>query len=144
VPKFKELGALVALDDAEAAPSDGDELPPPSRFTRRRKVALAVGAVGLVSIGVGVVLGVQAQGLEDDAFALCPDPEVPCPDGDAANRKLDKGHTRAVLSNVGYGVGAAAIVGAAILWFTGAPRADHRVAVSPRLGDAGLDVLVRF
>ncbi|HWU89253.1 MAG TPA: PEGA domain-containing protein, partial [Kofleriaceae bacterium] len=52
--------------------------PAPSWFTGRRKLALAAGGVGVVAFGAGVVLGLQARRLEDDAYALCPSPSTPC------------------------------------------------------------------
>src|SRR5262249_12140013 len=46
--------------------------PAPSRFTGRRKIAVAVGGVGVVAVTSGVVLGLQSKQRENDAYALCP------------------------------------------------------------------------
>ncbi len=149
VPRFKELAALVG-PTGPTGPTETNSPAPdvaaPSRFTGRRKLALAVGATGLVAIGVGAALGVSARGLEDDAFALCPDPAMTCAEADRANDLIDQGQRRAVLANVGYGVGAAALIGGAVLWLTGGPaERTSAVALTPRLGTTpGLDVLVRW
>lgn len=148
VPRFKELVKLVPTPDPKVEtpkpdPTKDAVVPAVSMFTPKRKVAVALAGVGVVAVGAAVVLGIQANGLQDDAYALCPDPKVPCPRGAEANDLMDRGRSKATGANVAYGVGAAAVVGAAVLWFIGGPeRADSRVTVSPR--GRGLDVMVRF
>lgn len=88
-------------------------------LTGRRKIALGVGAAGLVAVGAGIVFGVRAKGFEDDSDALCP--MTACDQAAEANRLLERGQDNALYANIAYGVGAAAVVGAAVLWFTGAP-----------------------
>jgi tetratricopeptide (TPR) repeat protein len=155
VPKFPEIKSLVTTPTGpepgrkpeqvvpEVPPDDGGS---PSMFTGKRKLALGLGVVGLAAIGGGVVLGLQASSLEDDAFALCPDPAVPCSDAAEAQDLSDQAADRALFANIAYGVGGAAIVGAAVLWFTGGPAKPSRVAVAPRLapGYSGVTVRVGF
>jgi hypothetical protein len=122
-------------------------VPPPPRgpglFTGRRKLALAAGGLGVVAAGAGVVLGLQAKQLEEDAYALCPSPSAPCPDAPEANDLNRRGQGRALGANIAFGVAGGAAIAAAVLWFTGAP--ESRVAVTPRVGAvAGLDLAVRF
>jgi hypothetical protein len=87
VPRFKAIETLVTpptgdgggvtappIGDKPDDPPGGGEGGAPSAFTGKRKLALGLAGVGLVAIGGGVVLGMSATGLEDDAFALCPDP----------------------------------------------------------------------
>ncbi|MBL8621154.1 MAG: hypothetical protein JNK64_07610 [Myxococcales bacterium] len=156
VPRFKAIETLVTpptgdgggvttppIGDKPDGPPGGGEGGAPSAFTGKRKIALGLAGVGLVAIGGGVVLGLSAKGLEDDAFALCPDPAVPCADAAEAQDLTDRAGTRALFANVAYGVGGAAIVGAAVLWFTGAPAKSDRVAVAPRLGSGFTGVTVR-
>ncbi len=149
VPKFKELVKLVERPD-EAGPSGavGGPTPPldrPGPFTTRRKLAIGVAGGGVGMILLGGLFGAQAKGLQDDAYALCPQPAM-CAMADAANDKIEAGRSKALLANIGYGAGAALLAGAAVLWFTGAPESpEARVSVIPRVGgDAGVDVLVRF
>jgi len=117
-------------------------------FTGTRKLALGVAGVGVIAMVGGAVFGTQATGFEDEAFALCPDPAMPCADAGRAQDALDNGQRRALLANVSYGVGVAAIAGAAVLWFIGgpAPTREAAVAVTPRIGPsvAGIDLAVRF
>jgi hypothetical protein len=135
VPRFKSIKVLV--------PPPGESQP---TFTGRRKVALGLAGVGLAALASGVVLSVQAKGLEEDAFALCPDPAVGCADSAQAQAQADRGADRALYANIAYGIGAAAVVGAAVLWLTGTPSRADQVAVTPRLGAgfAGVAVGVGF
>jgi hypothetical protein len=118
----------------------------PSMLTGRRKIAIGLVGVGLAAAAGGVVLGLQAKRLEEDAFALCPDPNATCERSEQAQVLTHRGTQRAMLANIAYGAGAAAVVGAAILWLTGAPPRPDRVSVAPRLGGglAGVVVHVRF
>lgn len=130
----------LAEDDHEESEA------PRSRWTTSRRVALATGAAGLVTVAAGVVFGLQSQGYKDDAARLCP--STPCGDADQANALGDKADSRALFANVSYGAGAALIVGAAVLWYVGAPsssQTDHAVVV-PQINPtfAGLAVSGRF
>jgi hypothetical protein len=128
--------------------------PPPggSRFTGRRKLALAAGGVGVAALGVGVALGLSSGGLEDDSFALCPSPEMPCSGAREANELNVRARERALQANIAYGVAGGAVVVAAVLWLTGAPEGRgggagraSRMTVTPRIGPvAGLDLTGRF
>lgn len=118
----------------------------PTRWTLSRKVALGVGAGGLVAAGVGVVLSRRAQGLRDDAEALCP--TISCADAMDANEMVESADASERSAVIAYGVGGAAIVGAVVLWFIVAPDdADDRVvSVRPSLypSFAGINVSSRF
>lgn len=145
VPRFKELSKLVA-SQAAADNSDAvadDESATSSMFTSKRKLALGIAAVGIATLAGGVVLGLQAKNFENDAYALCPDPMSPCAESDQANALISKGESRAMFANISYGVGAAALIGAGVLWFVGAPaEPTSRVAVTAR--GNGFDLTVRF
>jgi hypothetical protein len=147
VPKFKAVDELVKPPVPEPQPEAAVEVHEgPSTFTGRRKLAVGVGAAGLIGVGAGIVLGLQAKSLDDDADELCPT-LTNCPAADAANDKVDQAQSRALFANVAYGVGGAAIVAAAVLWFTGAPEdAEARTAVAPMItpSSVGIDVAVRF
>jgi tetratricopeptide (TPR) repeat protein len=117
-----------------------------SRWTKSRKVSLVLGGVGLASLGAGVVFGVRANGMEDDAAVLCPMDS--CARADEANTLLERGQRNALYANVAYGVGVAAVVGAAVLWVTGSPEtnAPNSVVITPQASAtfAGVDLAVRF
>jgi len=144
-----DMDAAQNRPPTEAAPAG---VPPraepssPSTLTTSRKVAVGTGVLGVVAIGGGVALGVRAQQLEDDAEAICP--IEACARADEANNLLERGQRSALYANIAYGVGTAAIVGAVVLWVTGAPDAAERgmVAVTPRVSGtfAGVNLSLRF
>ncbi len=117
----------AAPPDAEVATSPSE----PSSFTGRRKLALAVAAVGVVAAGVGVGFGLKAGSVEDDANAICP--ASACMDPHAVD--LNKTARRdALYANIGFAAGGAAVIGAAVLWFTGSPRPRDAVSIVPSAG----------
>jgi hypothetical protein len=143
VPVLDELEPSVQIP--VAAEPAGPSAETPSSFTSRRKVALAIGAVGVGLVAGGVALGISSRNLEDDAFGLCPDASAPCDDAVRANALLDRGNQRALYANVAYAAGGAAVIGAIVLWLTGGvAREVSRVTVVPRAGGPGVDVQVRF
>jgi hypothetical protein len=119
---------------------------PRSRFTGRRTLGLSLGVGGVAVIGAGVVFGLQARRMHEDAYSMCPQPEVPCNNYDSARALDDQAQSRALLANVALGVGTVGVVAGVVLWITGAPQPSARTAIAPRFqpGYAGLDVAVRF
>ncbi|HUQ01587.1 MAG TPA: hypothetical protein VM261_03790 [Kofleriaceae bacterium] len=119
---------------------------PRSRFTGRRTLGLSLGVGGVAVIGAGVVFGLQARRMHEDAYSMCPQPEVPCNNYESAKALDDRAQSRALLANVALGVGAVGIVTGTVLWITGAPQRSSRTAMAPRIqpGYAGLDLAVRF
>jgi hypothetical protein len=156
VPKFKEVKKLVVPEEPKQPPPDGggpvdepdDRLPveSPGMFTTQRKIAVGVAVVGVGGIVGGFLLGRSADDLAQQATDLCP--STPCDDAEEANSLTDRAESRALQGNIVLGVGAAAVVGAAVLWFLGGPDApaESGVALAPTLSPtfAGLDVAVRF
>lgn len=119
--------------------------PSPRRtLTGKRKVAIGVGAAGLVSLGAGLVFGVRADGFEDDAAGLCP--MLTCDQAPEANALLERGQRNALYANVAYGAGAAALIGAAVLWFVGgdSDREEQDVAIHVSPSTVGIAAKVRF
>ncbi len=153
VPRFKEISKLVPAPttivpamERDAGLQEDELRSPPGRFTGRRKIAVGLAAVGVVALAGGVVFGIQANGFEADAFALCPDP-MACRDADVANDLMENGRSRALAANLAYGVGAGAAIGAVVLWFLGAPGSagSSSIALTPRAGAVtGADVSFRF
>jgi hypothetical protein len=125
-----------------------DVVPPKGIFTPTRKIAIGVGSASVIGVVVGVVFGESAKGKQHDAFKLCPDPAAPCTQADQANALLKSAHNRALEANVAFGIGAAAAIGASVLWFTGAPDAENprRVSAVPRVapGETGVILMGRF
>lgn len=138
VPQFKQLVEVPEEEIAVAAPPPAPvfvDAAPPGPFTPRRKLAVGIGVAGVLAIAAGGALGWTAKGLQEDYQTLCP--SDPCDDADAANAVGARAETRALYANVAFGVGAAAIIGAAVLWLTGAPAAATIVPTSDGLAVAG-------
>jgi serine/threonine-protein kinase len=154
VPELAAVAAPPLTAPAGAAPAASGSLAVTAReapadqastFTTRRKVALAVFAVGVAATVGGVVLGTSANHGRDDAYALCPDPAVACTQAARASSLIDSAHTRAYEADAAYAVGAAAAITAAVLWFTGGPEhAQVGVAATAGAHGAGVSVSGRF
>jgi hypothetical protein len=146
VPKFKTVETLMETKEKTKTDKPVVRSDRPSAFTPRRKIALGVAGAGVLAAGAGIVLSIQAKGLEDDALTLCP--SNPCgANAPEANALLEKGSQRALFANISYGVAGVAVIAAAVLWFTGGPaHADSRTAVAPVISrsTAGLAILGRF
>ena len=112
---------IVAPKPVEASPAQ-----PASRFTTMRKVSIGLAAVGLVTLGIGVKFGLDARSESDDSDKICP--MSACSDQHAIDLNDDAKH-HAKLANISFGIGGAAIVGAAVLWFVGAPH--ETITVTP-------------
>ena len=122
------------------------EAPPPRMLTGRRKLALGVAGLGVAGLAAGAVMTFQAYGLDSDANDLC-EVGVPCANSAKAERLSQRASDRSKYAFIGYGLGAAALVGAGVLWFTGGPSEEEsRASLTPQLapGYAGLDLVGRF
>jgi tetratricopeptide (TPR) repeat protein len=164
VPRFKELTKLIPPPTPPSAePVRLAPAPPPSPapiateprdtpastglFTARRKVGVAAAGAGALIAVAGVVLGQSAKQKQHDAFQRCPEPAMPCLQADQSNALISASHTRALEANIAFGVAAAAVITAGVLWFTGAPMSEpSRIGVAPTAapGRAGLQVVGRF
>jgi hypothetical protein len=108
--------ALAPLPVAAVAVTDS-----PSGSPTRRYVGIGTAALGVVVVGVGAVFGVVAINKNHDA---APDCGLNGSPNDCNGTGVDLRHTAVTdgtLSTVFVGVGAAAVVGGAVLWLTGGP-----------------------
>jgi hypothetical protein len=109
-------------------------------WTGRRQAAIATG-IGAIGAGIaGGVLGALARSDQHDAEALCT-PNVPCADGSHAQALIDRAHTRALETNIAFGVAGAAAIATVALWLTGAPQAGD-VAIVPTITPDGAAVAI--
>jgi len=98
-----------------------DEPPPPS--SAQSAAGITLGVVGLVGIGAGTYFGLHARAKNNDAKDICPVPPK-CPTQDGADLG-DQANRAAVLSNVTFAVGGAALVAGGLLLLT-APTKRHQ------------------
>jgi len=120
------------------APPPSTALPPApqSDGSSQRIIGLVVGGVGVVGLGIGGVLGLHAKSTYDAAYANCT-PDNRC--NAAGVSGVDDARSQATLSTVVASLGAAALVGGAIIYFTapsGAPSSTVGLRVAPTAGGA--------
>lgn len=132
------LGAVTA---ARPAPPPADDPPPAIEAATGPGFSLATAgyvtaAVGLVSIGAGVALGLAADGAADDARAVRP------PDGTRAEQQalVDDADAAAFWANVAYGAGGVLVLsGAAMALFASdGLLGDAPATVTPTAGGAAV------
>jgi hypothetical protein len=123
LPPIEYLPAPAVAPTPEAAPTaDSSRASVPAEdnrpwFTKnRRLVALVAGGVGVVGVGVGAAFGLMAKPTYDKSAADC-NKDV-C--GPAGHDYRQSAFTKAEVSNIALGVGAAALIGGVVLWVTAA------------------------
>jgi hypothetical protein len=136
VPRFKQLKDLttVAVPSAPAPePEEAEPVtaPPPTLLTPLRIGSIVAAGVGVVALGTGSGFGLEAKHLQKLSNAICP--ATTC--GDAHAMDLNRrARNDALASNILFGVGGAAVVGAAVVWFVGAPHPSETVSFAPVVG----------
>ncbi len=133
----------VAAPEPSPAPTPAPEterpLPPAtaqdsSDGSGQRTLGVVVGGVGLVGIGVGAMFGLQAKDKDDEAAEFCEAERCFDERGQSAS---DDAQSAALIANISYGVGAAALIGGVILYLTAPDGADESAAlnVAPALDE---------
>jgi tetratricopeptide (TPR) repeat protein len=146
VPRFKAIEELVPDEPPPPPPDDGTKevpLPPGDEprdgggggtFTPMRYAAIGTGVLGVVALGAGVALGLEAKDLQSQADEICP--EAACNDMAAVQLNEDA-QGKAMQANIGFAVGGVAIAGAVALWILGAPddeRGEESMSLTPLVG----------
>lgn len=130
IPALGALGATARNKPTTAqgkSPTGANAtLPPPTPSSgspdKRRIAAYVAGGVGVVGLGLGSYFGLKA-------FSDWKTRNDNCPGGhcnQAAVDAHDSAHTAAIVSDVSFGVGVAALGAAAYLWFTSSPASQER------------------
>jgi len=144
--------AVVAIAPVPLAPPP---VPPPAAppvadmgasdaGSTQRTIALLVGGAGVVGLGIGTYFGVTALSKKSDATAQCPNGSTGLCNGGAVPLSQDAVNDGNIAS-VALGVGAAAVIGAGVLWLT-APKARATTTawrVEPLAGRGTASVAVR-
>jgi serine/threonine-protein kinase len=120
--------------DAQPAPSA------PSASPQGPSLAwpIALGAVGVVGLGVGSVFGLKAISNASDAKDLCPDGACTEQRGESL---MDSARHQARISNVAFAVGAAGLVAGIVVYVVARPKhPEQALGIAPWLGpeQAGL------
>jgi hypothetical protein len=152
-PLVRDSSAVVApapapplAIDASPAPPSSAPAAPEGPSSSRRTIALVVGGVGVAGVVVGTIFGLAAISKKSESDNGCPGGSSgPCyPAGvDASKTAVSDGN----VATIAFGVGGAALAGAAVLWLT-APKsgATGSVRVAPTAGarGAGLSAVGSF
>lgn len=106
---------------------------PTTPSNARRNAGLVTAGVGVVGLGVGTVFYFKAKGDNDDAKKICPAGDG-CATSDIARHGdlVDSVKTERLVAYLGWGLGSAALVTGAVLFFT-APQASASAGVSRKL-----------
>ncbi len=100
-----------------------------------RVLALVVGGAGVGAVVAGVVLALDYRSKNDDATSICPS-AINCSRAEIERHSqlVDDARSSRNWSYLAFGVGGAAVLGAATIYVTSAPRRESRAArigVSP-------------
>jgi serine/threonine-protein kinase len=112
-------------------------LPPPDQRSwvgkHRQALALAVGGVGVAGLGVGAAFGLMVKPTYDKSAADCAGDVC----GPSGHDYRQSAFGKAMVSNVAFGVGAAALLGGAVLWLTAPKQPDperRALLIAPSVG----------
>lgn len=132
VPVAKPAGPLPSTPDLNASSESAG-------LGTQKILAIVAASIGVVGLGIGGVTGALALSEKSDAEKLCPKNPCGATDVDGVNKWKDA-VSMGNISTVGFIVGAAGIVGGAVLWFT-AP--GSRVEPSTQIGFGPGSIRVR-
>jgi hypothetical protein len=107
-----------------ATPSEG--------ASHRKLAALVVGGVGVVGLGVGAAFGLMVKPTYDKSAAHCTGNNCDA----TGHSDRQSAFSKAEVSNIAFGVGAAALLGGVVLWLT-APKehaTESATLITPLLG----------
>lgn len=130
--------------ESDAAPDhvESEEVPPAR--SNKKMIGYVLGGTGIIGVGVGSAFGVMtlsdARRVRDDD-SLCPDDQCSSKGDDA----VSKAKTKALIANIGVGVGAALVAVGAYLIITAPTSGEEVVRLTPEgPGTAGLSLRGAF
>jgi hypothetical protein len=147
--KATHLAVPKLAVDATALASLGPK--PTAPGASQRLAAVVVGGAGVVALGVGGFFGLSAQASYSDSKDLCSDSNICTPHGSDLRSTAN---SKALVSTVATGVGAAGLATAVVLWVTSrkaegperpaSERRDRRWAIAPNRDAWGVEVAGAF
>jgi serine/threonine-protein kinase len=99
----------------------------------KRTLALTLGAVGVVGLGVGTFFGLKAIGKNSDAEKQCAGSSCQ----QAGLDLTDEAKDAALISNIAFGAGAALVAAGVVLYVMAPSSHGEAVALSPSLAPGG-------
>lgn len=119
-----ELERLRQEQEQNAVAAEPEREPIPRGLAITRYTLMGVAGAGLTS---GIVFGLRANSLGDDAEAACLDGSpLLCPE--SASSDIDSQKTAALLSDISFGIAGAAAVGAIVTYFVNTNGAESAPA----------------
>jgi hypothetical protein len=110
-------------------------------WSTTRGVAVAIAVLGVGGVVTGAYFGSQSSDYQDRSDAICP--TALCDDAEGL-RLNDDAKRSANRANLAFGLGGAAGVTAAVMWFLGKPDDELVIAPSFRDGNPGVSLRGRF
>jgi len=128
----------AALGGSTPGSDEGAAAQAASARSTRRTLAVVAGGLGVVGIGVGTVLGLQAKADGDAVKEACPTKYC----DDANLQRIESANQKATGSTIAFAVGGAALVAGVVLWLTApsAPKAEGKgtaLALTPSVARGG-------
>jgi serine/threonine-protein kinase len=124
-----------AATKSASTPGDASPLPPTKveqGLTTQQTLAIVVGGVGLVGVGLGSYFGIRAIKRNGDADQYCSKPGL-CQDQKGLDL-TDDAKQDATASNIAFAAGGLLLGTAAVLYLTGGRSDADRVALVPLFG----------
>lgn len=140
VPVLEAAPVSVAVEGATSGGPQSDVANPP-RDEGQRTVAMVVGGVGVVGVAVGTVFGLMTKPTYNKSEPFCNGNQ--CTDQGIQYR--NSAFTKADISTVGFAIGGAGLVGAAVLWFTAPKKTESgsALAVTPFVARSSSGIAVQ-
>jgi hypothetical protein len=129
VPELAPLASPSASSPGSGSGAPKVEASPPDARGKKQRIGgVALAAAGAAGVIVGTVFSLNAKARYDDSAAFCL-PNNQC----AATGKQDRSdaYSMATVATVAIGLGAAAMIGGSLLYFTAPRTAPITVAMSP-------------
>jgi serine/threonine-protein kinase len=137
-------GGSTATSSGAVTPEQDAPQPDTAGMGSRRTLALALGAAGVVGVGLGTVFGLQAKSKLDESNEGHCDANDAC-DSTGLDLRSDA-QSAALLSTISFGAGVALLGAGAFFWFTGQESSPTAIRIAPEFapGHAGFRLQKRF